>query len=447
MVIGVDFQTDTGVWIRCDGPLETMKQEPAPVEVRAQIERILNSQCLHGSDVLCRLLSYLAEASLNGEAQRLKEYVVGVDGLGKPATYDPRTDASVRVNAGKLRQKLQDYYRSEGVEDSILVEFPKGGFQLAFEDRKGSASKWVLKSELRRWKMLALSAVIGILPLMVFLTAIFIGWNPLSRREAIQAESQWTPELESLWAPLLKPSKPILLSHGSPLFFRVGDWIVRRPDLNDWATAAESSDVARLKSSLKAEFFAPVWGYSGVGDTSSMFLLARLLANRVRELRFKPGRTLSWEDIRDSHLVFAGSGKSQEQLRDILAERDFASEPGGLRNLKPRPGEPAEYPLIRDQRSGEILSEHVLVTYIPGLQAGRRIIICSAYSSSGILAAVEVVTQPKASAELVRHVGQPQGGIPDSFQAVFLAKFKSQVPVHIEYVTHHNLKEAVARRQ
>jgi len=63
------------------------------------------------------------------------------------------------------------------------------------------------------------------------------------------------------------------------------------------------------------------------------------------------------------------------------------------------------------------------------------------------LAAVEVVTQPKASAELVRHVGQPQGGIPDSFQAVFLAKFKSQVPVHIEYVTHHNLKEAVARRQ
>ncbi len=421
-----------------------MKQGPAPAEVRAQIDRILNSQCLHGSDLLCRLLSYLAEASLKGEAERLKEYVVGVDGLGKPETYDHRTAASIRVNAGKLRQKLQDYYRSEGAEDSILVEFPKGGFQLTFEDRKGSASKWVLKSELRRWKMFALAAAIGVLSLAVVLTAIFIGWNPLSRWEATQAESQWTPELESIWAPLLKPSTPILLSCGSPLFFRVGDWIVRRPDLYDWATALESSDVAKLKSSLKAEFFAPVWGYSGVGDTNSMFLLARLLSNRVPELRFKPGRNLSWEDIRDSHLVFVGSGKNQEQLRDILAQRDFASEPGGLRNLRPLPGEPAEYPLIRDQRSGEIIYEHVLVTYIPGLRAGRRIIICSAYSSSGILAAVEVVTQPKAAAELVRHVGRPQAGIPDSFQAVFRVEFKSQVPVHIEYVTHRRLDDPAA---
>jgi hypothetical protein len=143
-----------------------MKKAPADADVLDQIERILKRQCFHGSDLLCRLLAYLAEASLNGEAERLKEYVVGVDGLGKPETYDPRTDASIRVNAGKLRQKLQDCYRSEGAEDGILVEFPKAGFLLRPEDRKSNESKWVLRSELRRWKLLAAGAASGTLCLI-----------------------------------------------------------------------------------------------------------------------------------------------------------------------------------------------------------------------------------------------------------------------------------------
>ena len=57
------------------------------------------------------------------------------DALGKPATYDPRQDAAVRLHASRLRQKLDDYYRNEGKSDSLIVELPKGRFKMAWHPR------------------------------------------------------------------------------------------------------------------------------------------------------------------------------------------------------------------------------------------------------------------------------------------------------------------------
>ena len=62
-----------------------------------QIERILQSETLRSADALRQLLRYLSAKTLSGDADGLKEYTVGVDGLGKPATYDPREESTVRI--------------------------------------------------------------------------------------------------------------------------------------------------------------------------------------------------------------------------------------------------------------------------------------------------------------------------------------------------------------
>ena len=87
---------------------------------RSQIERLLHSKALEGSDVHRRLLSYLADKTLCGEADRLKEYIVALDALGKPATYDPRHDSVVRIQVGRLRVKLGEYFQAEGAADPIV---------------------------------------------------------------------------------------------------------------------------------------------------------------------------------------------------------------------------------------------------------------------------------------------------------------------------------------
>src|SRR5262249_51446529 len=86
------------------------------------------------SEALRRLLKFLAEKRLAGEADQLKEYSVGIDALGKPATYDPRQDSTGRIQVGRLRNKLPQYYRTEGKQDQVIVDLPKGRFKLTYEE-------------------------------------------------------------------------------------------------------------------------------------------------------------------------------------------------------------------------------------------------------------------------------------------------------------------------
>src|SRR6185369_12389375 len=107
--------------------------------LQTQVQRILQSKAFRTSEVQRNLLAYLAEKSIAGTSDNLKEYVVGLDVFAKPASYDPRQESTVRMHVARLRQKLAEYYRLEGMEDPILVDLPKGGFRVTFEPRRAAA--------------------------------------------------------------------------------------------------------------------------------------------------------------------------------------------------------------------------------------------------------------------------------------------------------------------
>ena len=100
-----------------------------------QIDKLIKSHSLHTSESLCKLLRYLAEHSLDHPGLALKEYQIATEVLGRPAGFDPQSDSTVRVQGGRLRVKLSEYYTHEGVDDPILVELPKGSYSLTFHPR------------------------------------------------------------------------------------------------------------------------------------------------------------------------------------------------------------------------------------------------------------------------------------------------------------------------
>jgi TolB-like protein len=65
----------------------------------------------------------------------VKEYTVGVEAFGRPADYDPKIDPIVRVQARRLRAKLDEYYATEGATDTVRITLPKGGYVPVFEAR------------------------------------------------------------------------------------------------------------------------------------------------------------------------------------------------------------------------------------------------------------------------------------------------------------------------
>src|SRR5579862_1990653 len=102
---------------------------------QTQVQRIVQSKAFRTSAVHRQLLGYLAEKSLSGTADSLKEYTVGLDVFAKPVSYDPRQESVVRMHMARLRQKLAEYYRTEGLDDPVIVDVPKGGFRVTFEQR------------------------------------------------------------------------------------------------------------------------------------------------------------------------------------------------------------------------------------------------------------------------------------------------------------------------
>lgn len=101
-----------------------------------QLDRVLNSTTFQQVDRLKRFLSFVVTETAAGRGDELKEYVVGVQVFGKDESFDPRTDPVVRVQARRLRARLERYYREEGQEDEWLIELPKGGYAPQFERRQ-----------------------------------------------------------------------------------------------------------------------------------------------------------------------------------------------------------------------------------------------------------------------------------------------------------------------
>src|ERR1700745_2090805 len=114
---------------------------PDKAHYRGQIERLLSSHALHGSESLCKLLRYLSDHALDHPGAAPKEYHIATDVFGRPHNFDPRLDSTVRVQAGRLRGKLAEYYATEGAEDAILVDFPRGTYALAFHERPAGAGR------------------------------------------------------------------------------------------------------------------------------------------------------------------------------------------------------------------------------------------------------------------------------------------------------------------
>jgi TolB-like protein len=96
--------------------------------VLAELDKILSSATFIRSKRLGRFLRFTVEQCLDGRQNALKEYLVGVEVFNKLETFDPRIDSIVRVEARRLRSKLERYYQTEGRDDQIIIQFRKGSY-------------------------------------------------------------------------------------------------------------------------------------------------------------------------------------------------------------------------------------------------------------------------------------------------------------------------------
>ncbi|MGA7931568.1 MAG: hypothetical protein WCA20_36925 [Candidatus Sulfotelmatobacter sp.] len=400
-----------------------------------QIDNIIKSHSLRGSESLCKLLQYLAKQSLNQPQAPLKEYQIATEVYGRPADFDPHTDSTIRVQAGRLRLKLADYYATEGAADPIVVKIPKGSYHLTFEVRSvvaksvdsGTQPQNVPSREMRVLARRRMAVILLVVSLLVCLVALGrVLWS-----HRVEGATTAEPIVAKAASPLAVFWRPFISGGEEPWVIFSNAAFVGRPETG-----------MRYYDSRQDSKVAVYDHYTGVGEVLAIHALDEGLGTLGQKIRVKRGSLFSLDDVKNNNLIFVGSPSENLSLLDIPNMQEFvfqrvASGPrqGDLSivNKHPKPGEASTY---LASPSGALLTEdYSVIGLVPGMGSERYVMILAGTTTFGTQGAVEFACRPETVEKLLHEI--PGSGTEPIrlFEALVRVKIARGVPVAAELVS------------
>jgi len=397
----------------------------APIAERdqllGQIERLISSHVLHGSESLCKLLRYLAEHALHHPGVPLKEYQIATEVFGRPADFDPQSDSTIRVQAGRLRMKLAEYYTSEGADDPVIVELPKGTYLLSFHQRAHAPTREFRREVMPEAPPKARGAVIALSVLLAAALAIIVVLVETRSKPEVWAAAYVGPAsavFRTFWSGFLSgPEEPwVIFSNGA---------FVGRPE-----TGMRYFDAARDSRNLILDH------YTGVGEVLAVHDLDRVFTSLHRQIRVKRGSLFSLDDAKNNDLIFVGSPAENLTLRDIPGTQQFAFQrldsgprKGDLAvvNLRPQAGE--EKYFFGSRSNTPLTEDYSVIALVRGFNPSQWVMILAGTTTLGTQAAVEFVCSEKSLKDLLGRLSVSQTGEMKPFEALLRVKVTRGVPV------------------
>ncbi len=365
------------------------------------VERIASSRHFKSSARLCQLLFYVADCAIREAPADATEQQIGVHVFHRSPGYNSSEDSIVRTHARLLRQKLAAYFAEEGVSEKIVLEVPKGHYLPIFGPRSApdspppliriepplssSPEKAGVHSVLARW---------GKGALLLFLLLIIAAAVWLGRPHLKPAASTAPPSaIERFWSPFFGPDPPLVV-YSNALF--VGD---STHGLR-YARGQPPQDAQQSDNYVDT--------YTGIGELNSVYNLTRLFDSYRSHFTLKRSLLMTWDEAKLKDLIFIGSVAENPSLRVLQSTTDFSmiAAPGsaGIVNHHPKPGEPAVY--SRPERP--LTKDYAILALLPGVQPGKRMLIFSGLTTFGTQAAVDFVSRPDSTAEILRQITATQ---------------------------------------
>lgn len=425
----------------------------AEAQIREAIQRVLRGSQFKNSETLPKLLLYLLEQTLLHPDRPLKEHQIATQALNRPLEFDPRLDAIVRVQTGRLRTRLLEYYAAEGVLDPLVIELPKGSYHLHFSTRGALTGERDLpapepephKAEppvrshppLGRvpaaplhvpstpfWKDRRVQTLSGVVLLLVVVCGVLL-WE---RSRAVPADQTVpvSPAVRLFWQMFTEaPDSPMIVYSNAEF--------VGRPETG-----------MRYRQPGETPPNGVLDHYSGVGEVNGVFELVRLFNQMHRPIRVKRSRLLAIDDAKAMNIVFIGSPSENLVLRELLIPQDFefdrvpsTSEPPALAiiNRAPRPG---EFTQLLGSPTLPIAEDYAMVSVLPGLIQNRWVMLLAGTTTLGTQAAAEFVCRPQSVQELLTLAKITTA--PVQLEAVLKVEIRGGVPVRTRIVAVHSRK-------
>jgi hypothetical protein len=266
-------------------------------KISQTLEKLLNSKTFSKPGVYKDLLNYLVNCSLKGEIP--KEQQIALDVFGKKA--DQEKELNVRVYILNLRNKLEEYYQHEGKDDTVILQIPKGKYQVEFKFLG-------YKSFRRSLEKYSLALFISGF-LLIIISFILLLNNDKFRQPR-----------QTIWKGFLQPDFPILIVLGDHYFFndsiatgRIGisrDTRINSDEDLDAYLKIHPEQIGKIRKSNTT--------YINRQAPIGLFRLMNMFGGGVANVEMKYSSQLKWEDTRNKHLIFIGSVKTLRFLKPTL---------------------------------------------------------------------------------------------------------------------------------
>ena len=407
-------------------------------QFQAEIEKLVASHALHGSESLCKLLRYLGRQALERPGIAVKEYQIATEVFGRQADFDPQLDSMVRVQAGRLRTKLAEYYNTEGATDRILVEVPKGSYAVAFHERASATGAHGNGSAAGTWANDSVESssasakrryLVPVMSFALIAALAMIGWLLWTRRESDVSAANATGAI-SVPAPIRIFWKGFVRGPEEPWVIFSNAAFVGRPN-----TGMRYYDAAKDAKSPILDH------YTGVGEVLAVHSLDIVFGELHQALRVKRGSLFSLDDAKNNDLIFMGSPSENLTLLEIPSTTEFVfkkvtsgPQEGNVEivNLHPAKGEADKYVLGPSNTS--LAEDYAVVALVKGINPEHWELILAGTTTIGTQAAVEYVTRENYLDELLKRMNVTQPSELKPFEAVIHVKVARGVPVESSLV-------------
>jgi hypothetical protein len=383
-------------------------------EKREELRRLLQSKHFAKAKKKSRFLEFVCEQAFLGTAEKLNEYLIGVEIYERGGAFNPQDDPIVRVQAHEIRRALKKYYEEEGRDSRLRVDLPPGHYVPVFskldsQEASGPVPSDALRASLppsgwsalwRNALLLGLALACGILSLLLLRERV------LNRHSAsIRASSPGIPEsMQWFWKPFLPPAgPPLIVIPNHPLLRAAheGDTpeTLSHSHLIPKEKLPEFRDTMHFRE-LKGFFFVPATtDFTAIGEALGLANFFELFGRAGQKIRLKASRLVDFEEVKRGNAILLGGNQSWSG-RIFIYPEGFRFQGGVISNKQPRSGERPLYKPEFDPVTNHLSRDYALVLMLPNEKKEERILLIYGIYTQGSQAAIEYVTNPGRLEEL-----------------------------------------------
>ena len=414
--------------------LAHQERKPA-LERRQSSERLTHDERWHAaqhavasshfsrSPLLSQFLLHIVAETIEGCEQEITEHQIGVRVFDRPTGYRTVEDNIVRNYARQLRKRLADYYAEEGVNDTIRIEIPLGGYIPVFHKTDNVQPKEALECvesripELPRQKflftekwtarrgMLALAAV-----LWLAYTGAIAGIAWFASAKAHSARPAASPA-DPLWHALFGSSLNTYIIPSDAGFNLLEDVSHQPMSLADYIKAEYLNLTVPGMDAHSADDLHSQ-EFSSFVDMQAITAMEQLPEFQPHHDIIRFPRGLHLDDLKNANVIILGSEDSNPwaALAEASANFQIISHKGMsgavLENAHPRNNEQAQYMSHWNEPAHETFA---LIEYLPNLNGTGHILLLQGLDVAGTQAAVETIFHPQLIAPILANARGQDG--------------------------------------